>query len=113
MDQSPDSQFVSNPHLKSLDDDMLFHIGIKAGDHQKLRNLFGDVKVSLLVRASFHYMQTQMSITDHDTRSDIIVLLLNLTLIVGEKLFMNICNFMQHLHITSVLVVIFFCYILS
>ena len=58
MDQSPDSQFVSNPHLKSLDDDMLFHIGIKAGDHQKLRNLFGDVKVSLLVCASFHYMQT-------------------------------------------------------
>ena len=56
MDQSPDLQFVSNPHLKLLDDDMLFHIGIKAGDHQKLRNLFGDVKVSLLVPASFHYM---------------------------------------------------------
>ena len=57
MDPSPDSQFVSNPHLKLLDDDMLFHIGIKAGDHQKLRNLFGDVKVSFLVIASFNYMQ--------------------------------------------------------
>ena len=58
MDPSPDSQFVSNPHLKLLDDDMLFHIGIKAGDHQKLRNLFGDVKVSFLVTASFNYMLT-------------------------------------------------------
>ena len=41
------SQFVSNPHLKLLDNDMLFHIGIKVGD-QNLRKLFGDVKVELL-----------------------------------------------------------------
>ena len=60
MDQSRDSQFVSNPHLKLLDDDMLFHIGIKAGDHQKLRNLFGDVKVSFLVPSSFHCMRTML-----------------------------------------------------
>lgn len=60
MDPSLDSQFVSNPHLKLLDDDMLFHIGIKAGDHQKLRNLFGDVKVSFLVTASFNYIQTPL-----------------------------------------------------
>ena len=58
MDPSPDSQFVNNPHLKLLDDDMLFHIGIKAGDHQKLRNLFGDVKVSFLVTTSFSKLHT-------------------------------------------------------
>ena len=56
MESSSDSQFVSNPHLKLLDDDMLFHIGIKAGDHQKLRNLFGDVKVSFLVGSSFVFV---------------------------------------------------------
>lgn len=53
MDSSPVLQFVSNPHLKLLDDDVLFHIGIKAGDQQKLRNLFGDVKVSFLVTTFF------------------------------------------------------------
>ncbi|XP_068750651.1 uridine phosphorylase 1-like isoform X2 [Montipora capricornis] len=36
-------QFVCNPHLKQLDDDMLYHIGIKAGEHN-LRKLFGNVK---------------------------------------------------------------------
>lgn len=43
VDLPSTSQFVSNPHLKLLDDDMLFHIGIKAG-HHNLRELFGDVK---------------------------------------------------------------------
>ena len=56
MDSSPELQFVSNPHLKLLDDDVLFHIGIKGGDRQKLRNLFGDVKVSFLVTTFFNYM---------------------------------------------------------
>ncbi len=45
MDSSTNSRFVSNPHLKLLEDDMLFHIGMKAGDHENIRNLFGDVKV--------------------------------------------------------------------
>lgn len=74
MDQlSPDSQFVRNPHLKSLDDDVLFHIGIKAGDHQKLRNLFGDVKVSLFVPASFHYVQTLLKWQFHALLPSIIL----------------------------------------
>lgn len=49
MDSSSNSPFVSNPHLKLLDDDMLFHIGMKAGDHQNLRNVFGDVKVNVFI----------------------------------------------------------------
>lgn len=49
MGSSSDSQFVRNPHLKLLDGDLLFHIGIKTGD-QNLRKLFGDVKVHLFVR---------------------------------------------------------------
>ena len=42
---SRDQLFVRNPHLKELEDDVLFHIGITAGDHKNLKNLFGDVKV--------------------------------------------------------------------
>ena len=45
MDSSPTTRFVSNPHLKLLEDDMLFHIGMKAGDRETIRKLFGDVKV--------------------------------------------------------------------
>lgn len=41
---SRDQLFVRNPHLKELEDDVLFHIGITAGDHKNLKNLFGDVK---------------------------------------------------------------------
>lgn len=41
---SRDLLFVRNPHLKELEDDVLFHIGITAGDHKNLKNLFGDVK---------------------------------------------------------------------
>ena len=47
MDSSSTSRFVSNPHLKLLEDDMLFHIGMKAGDRENIRKLFGDVKVRL------------------------------------------------------------------
>ena len=47
---SPDSLFVRNPHLKLLEDDMLFHIGITAGDHKNLKNLFGDVKVIIFFK---------------------------------------------------------------
>ena len=42
---SRDQLFVRNPHLKELEDDVLFHIGITAGDHKNLKNMFGDVKV--------------------------------------------------------------------
>ena len=42
---SRDQLFVRNPHLKELGDDVLFHIGITAGDHKNLKNMFGDVKV--------------------------------------------------------------------
>ena len=42
---SRDQLFVRNPHLKELEDDVLFHIGITAGDHKNLKNVFGDVKV--------------------------------------------------------------------
>ena len=44
MDSQEISQFVRNRHLLQLDNDVLFHIGIKAGD-QDLRKLLGDVKV--------------------------------------------------------------------
>lgn len=37
------SQFVKNPHLSSLEEDILFHIGIKSKNGLKER--FGDVKV--------------------------------------------------------------------
>ena len=46
MDPLSATQFVRNPHLKLLDDDLLFHIGIKTGD-QNLKKVFGDVKVKL------------------------------------------------------------------
>ena len=42
---SRDQLFVRNPHLKELEDDVLFHIGITAGDHKNLKNMFGDVMV--------------------------------------------------------------------
>ena len=35
---------LKNPHLKSLDNDMLFHIGLKVAD-ENLKHLFGDIKV--------------------------------------------------------------------
>ena len=47
MDSQQTSQFVHNVNLLQLDNDVLFHIGIKAGD-QDLRRLFGDVKVMQL-----------------------------------------------------------------
>lgn len=43
MDSQETSQFVRNVNLSQLDNDVLFHIGIKAGD-QDLRRLLGDVK---------------------------------------------------------------------
>ena len=44
MDSQETSRFVRNVNLLQLDNDMLFHIGIKAGD-QDLKRLLGDVKV--------------------------------------------------------------------
>ena len=44
MDSQETSQFVRNVNLSQLDNDVLFHIGIKAGD-QDLKRLLGDVKV--------------------------------------------------------------------
>ena len=55
MDVPSPSQFISNPHLKLLDDDMLFHIGIKTHD-QNLKEVFGDVKVA----RAFHYLNCQL-----------------------------------------------------
>lgn len=43
MDSQETSRFVRNVNLLQLDNDMLFHIGIKAGD-QDLKRLLGDVK---------------------------------------------------------------------
>ena len=43
-DSSSASQFVSNDHLKQMDDDVLFHIGIRVGDLD-IKKVFGDVKV--------------------------------------------------------------------
>lgn len=40
------SQFVSNDHLKQMDDDVLFHIGIRVGDLD-IKKVFGDVKVKV------------------------------------------------------------------
>merc|ERR1711976_178504 len=34
---------VTNPHLKSLDEDVLYHLGLGSGSHD-LRDMFGDVK---------------------------------------------------------------------
>ncbi|XP_073235923.1 uridine phosphorylase 1-like [Porites lutea] len=42
-DSSSASQFVSNDHLKQMDDDVLFHIGIRVGDLD-IKKVFGDVK---------------------------------------------------------------------
>ena len=35
---------MSNDHLKQMDDDVLFHIGIRVGDLD-IKKVFGDVKV--------------------------------------------------------------------
>lgn len=43
MDSQETSRFVRNINLLQLDNDVLFHIGIKAGD-QDLKRLLGDVK---------------------------------------------------------------------
>ena len=43
---SSTSQIVSNPHLKQMDDDVLFHIGIRVGDLD-IKKVFGDVKVKV------------------------------------------------------------------
>ena len=37
---------MSNPHLKQMDDDVLFHIGIRVGDLD-VKKVFGDVKVKV------------------------------------------------------------------
>lgn len=37
------NHFVKNPHLSSIEDDCLFHIGMHAGSN--LKDKFGDVKV--------------------------------------------------------------------
>lgn len=45
-DSSSASRFVSNDHLKQMDDDVLFHIGIRVGDLD-IKKVFGDVKVKV------------------------------------------------------------------
>ena len=45
-DSSSASQIVSNPHLKQMDDDVLFHIGIRVGDLD-VKKVFGNVKVKV------------------------------------------------------------------
>ena len=37
---------MSNDHLKQMDDDVLFHIGIRVGDLD-IKKVFGDVKVKV------------------------------------------------------------------
>ncbi|XP_031556753.1 uridine phosphorylase 1-like [Actinia tenebrosa] len=58
-------QFVKNPHLSSLEDDVLFHIGIKAKDG--LKEPFGDVKFVCMggstdrIRQFAKFLQNELS----------------------------------------------------
>ena len=60
MDLPSPSQFISNPHLKLLDDDIFFHMGFKAHD-QNLKKVFGDVKVELFILCLLDYTVSKMS----------------------------------------------------
>ena len=40
----PKTVQLSNPHLKQMNEDVLYHLGLSSGSHD-LRGMFGDVKV--------------------------------------------------------------------
>ena len=47
MDENKKQNGNKNPHIESMKEDVLYHIGLSTGS-QDLKSMFGDIKVQIL-----------------------------------------------------------------